>query len=123
MTDNQIDLSLLHRHPRLDNLLLCWMSSGSDRLPPRTADEDEFLLLSFDRRQGKETKLLTLAFRMKPTLNKTGTSQVGAISQAQIKSKEGPFRDKENFREKVAQCRKKNRKRDPLVPSGFVGYV
>ena len=37
--------------------------------------------------------------------NKTGTSQVGAISKAQIKSKGGPFGDKK-IREKVAQCRK-----------------
>ena len=40
--------------------------------------------------------------------NKTGTSQVGAISNAQIKSKGGPFGDKK-IREKVAQCRKKSK--------------
>ena len=43
------------------------------------------------------------------TRNKTGTSQVGAISKAQIKSKGGdknPFETKK-FQEKVAECRKK----------------
>ena len=33
------------------------------------------------------------------------------------------FETLKNFRRKVAQCRKKNRKGDPLVLSGFVGYV
>ena len=36
--------------------------------------------------------------------NKTGTSQVGAISKAQMKSKGDPSETKK-IREKVAQCR------------------
>ena len=28
-----------------------------------------------------------------------------------------------NFQKKVAQCRKKIERGDPLAPSGFVGYV
>ena len=54
-------------------------------------------------------------------VNRTRTSQVGAISKPQIKSKGGPFVDKKN-QEKVAQCRKTERG-DPLHSSGFVGYV
>ena len=38
------------------------------------------------------------------TYNKTGTSQVGAISKAQIKSKGDPLEAKK-IREKVAKCR------------------
>ena len=45
--------------------------------------------------------------------NNTGTSQVGAISKAQIKSKGEPFADK-TIQEKVAQCRK-NRKGGPFT--------
>ena len=33
------------------------------------------------------------------------------------------FETLKNFRKKVAQCRKKSKKIDPLVSSGFVGYV
>ena len=33
------------------------------------------------------------------------------------------FETLKNFRKKVAQCRKKNRKGDSLVSSGYVGYV
>ena len=51
-----------------------------------------------------------------------GKSQVGAISKAQIKSKGGPFGDKKISR-KSRTVPKKNRKGDPLVPCGFVGYV
>ena len=60
--------------------------------------------------------------------NKTRTSKVGAISEAQ--KGQNIFLEKkleifENFlfRKKVTQCRKKNRKGDSLVPSGFVGYL
>ena len=49
--------------------------------------------------------------------NKTGTSQVSAISKAQIKSKGGTFGDKKNSK-KVAQCRKKS-KGDPFSPVRF----
>ena len=35
----------------------------------------------------------------------------------------GPFGDIKNFSIKVSQFRKKNRKGNPLVTSGFVGYV
>ena len=62
-----------------------------------------------------------LSFKKVERENKTGTSQVGAISKAQIKSKGGPFGDKK-IQEKVAQCRKKT-KGGPLHSSGFVGYV
>ena len=37
------------------------------------------------------------------------------------KFKGGPFGTLKNFRKKVVQCRK-NQKRDPLVSAGFVGY-
>ena len=53
-----------------------------------------------------------------------GTSQVGTIStlsKAQTKSKGGPFRDKKN--EKKLHSAEKTERGDPLVPSGFVGYV
>ena len=43
------------------------------------------------------------------SLNKTGTSQVGAISKAQIKSK-GDTLETKKIREKVAQCRKHRKK-------------
>ena len=45
--------------------------------------------------------------------NKTGTSQVGAMSKAQIKSKGKPFGFKK-IREKVAQCQQ-NRKGGPFT--------
>ena len=47
-------------------------------------------------------------FGRRCTRNKTGTSQVGAIPKAQIKSKGDPLETK-LFQEKVVQCRK-NRK-------------
>ena len=40
--------------------------------------------------------------------NKTGTSQVGAISKAQIKSK-GPFRDEKKFEKKSHSAEKTER--------------
>ena len=45
--------------------------------------------------------------------NKTGTSQVGPIPKAQIKSKGDPLETK-NLEKKVAQCRKKNQKGEPF---------
>ena len=70
-------------------------------------------------------------------INKTGTSQVGAISKAQKaqnifsgtcillqnnkKLKGGPFGDI-NFRKKVA-VPKKIKRGDPLASAGFLGYV
>ena len=54
-----------------------------------------------------------------------GTSQVGTISTIskaqQIKSKRGPFGDKKI--EKKLHSAEKTERGDPLVPSGFVGYV
>ena len=38
-------------------------------------------------------------------------------------SKEDPLGTLKNFRKKVAQCRKQNRKGDSLAPFGFVGYL
>ena len=52
--------------------------------------------------------------------NKTGTSQVGAISKAQITSKGGPFGDKNKFKKK-SHSAEKNRKGDPL--HSFVATV
>ena len=40
-----------------------------------------------------------------------------------IKKLERGFETLKNFRKKVAQCRKKIERGDPLVSSGFVGYV
>ena len=48
--------------------------------------------------------------------NKTGTSQVGAISTAKIKSKEGPFGDKKNSR-KSHSAEKKKGARIPSLSS------
>ena len=42
----------------------------------------------------------------------TGTSPVGAISKAQIKSKEGPFIDKKTKRKKSHSAKKTERGRD-----------
>ena len=53
--------------------------------------------------------------------NKAGTSQVGAIDKAQMKSNGGPLETKKI--EKVAQCQKKIERGDSLFPSSFVGYV
>ena len=39
------------------------------------------------------------------------------------KRKGGPFEDIKKISEKVAQCRKKIKKGDPLASAGFVGYV
>ena len=44
------------------------------------------------------------------------------VAQCRKKRKGGPFGDK-NFRKNFAQCRKKIERGDPLVSSGFVGYV
>ena len=55
------------------------------------------------------------------TYKKTGTSQVGAISKAQIKSKGDPLETKNIFKKKSHSAEKKS-KGDLLVPSGFVGY-
>ena len=52
--------------------------------------------------------------------NKTGTSQVGAISKAQIKSKGDPLETKKFEKSHSAE---KIERGDPLVPSSFVGYV
>ena len=35
----------------------------------------------------------------------------------------GPFKDIKKVSKKVAQCRKKIKRRDPLASAGFVGYV
>ena len=35
----------------------------------------------------------------------------------------GPFGDIEKFSKKVAQCRKKTQRGDPIVSSGFVGFL
>ena len=56
---------------------------------------------------------------------KGGPFSLGRFCRLRLKSKKrkgGPFGDKKNF-EKVAQCRKKNERGDPLVPSKFVGNV
>ena len=55
--------------------------------------------------------------KQKQGFNETGTSQVGAISKAQIKSKGGPFGNKNN-REKVTYLLKK-RKGGPFSPIWF----
>ena len=55
-------------------------------------------------------------------VHKTGTSQVGAISKAQIKSKGGTLWRQKNS-DKKSHSGEKNERGDLLVPSGFVGYV
>ena len=60
--------------------------------------------------------------------NKTGTSQVGAISKAQKAQKIFFGKKLEIFEKKIffGKCRivpKKIERRDPLVPSGLVGNV
>ena len=60
--------------------------------------------------------------------NKTGTSQVGAISTAKIKSKEGPFGDKKIRESRTVPKKRKGPEyllslRCHLHSSGFVGYV
>ena len=54
-------------------------------------------------------------------MNKTGASQVGAISKAQIKSKGDPL-EKKKFQKKSHSAEKTERG-DPSRSSGFVGYV
>ena len=57
---------------------------------------------------------------------KGGPFSLGRFCSLRLKSKkrkEGPFGDKKNFEKKVAQCRKKIERGDPLVPSKFVGNV
>ena len=54
--------------------------------------------------------------------NKTGTSQVGAISKAKTKSKGGPLGDKTNAR-KSCTVPQKTERVVPLHSSSFVGYV
>ena len=53
--------------------------------------------------------------------NKTGTSQVGAISKDEIKSKGDPLETKKF--EKKSHSAEKNRKGDPLVPSSLGGTL
>ena len=56
---------------------------------------------------------------------KGGPFSLGRFCSLRLKSKKrkgGPFGDKKN-RKKVAQCRKKIERGDPLVPSKFVGNV
>ena len=59
---------------------------------------------------------IAIVFLVVTNRNKTGTSQVGAMSKGQIKSK-GAFGDKK-IEKKVAQCRN-NRKRGPFSPVRF----
>ena len=68
-----------------------------------------------------EQKFRRIRGCLKEKQNKTGKTQIGAISKAQTKSKGDPLETKK-IQEKVAQCRK-NRKGDHLHSSGFVGYV
>ena len=47
---------------------------------------------------------------------------INSVAKYQITRRGDPLRTFKNFRKKVAQCQK-NQKGDPLVSSGFVGYV
>ena len=51
-----------------------------------------------------------------------GFINIHSVAKYQKTRKEDSFETLKNFRKKVAQCRKKI-ERDPLVSSGFVGYV
>ena len=52
-----------------------------------------------------------------------GFINIYSVAKYQKTRKGDSFQTLKNFRKKVAKCRKKNRKGDPLVSSGFVGYV
>ena len=52
-----------------------------------------------------------------------GFINIHSVAKYQKTRRGDSFETLKNFRKKVAQCRKKNRKGDPLVSSGFVGYV
>ena len=52
-----------------------------------------------------------------------GFINIYTVAKYQKTRKGDSFETLKNFRKKVAQCRKKHRKGDPLVSSGFVGYV
>ena len=52
-----------------------------------------------------------------------GFINIYSVAKYRKTRKGDSFETLKNFRKKVAQCRKKNRKGGPLVSSGFVGYV
>ena len=51
-----------------------------------------------------------------------GFINIYSVAKYQKTRKGDSFETLKNFRKKIAQCQK-NRKGDPLVPSGFVGNV
>ena len=52
-----------------------------------------------------------------------GFINIYSVAKYQKTRKGDYFETLKNFRKKVAQCRKKIERGDPLVSSGFVGYV
>ena len=52
-----------------------------------------------------------------------GFINIYSVAKYQKTRKGDSFETLKNFREKVAQCRNKIEREDPLVLSGFVGYV
>ena len=52
-----------------------------------------------------------------------GFINIYSVAEYQKTRKGDCFETLKKFSKKVGQCRKKNRKGDPLVSSGFVGYV
>ena len=52
-----------------------------------------------------------------------GFINIYSVAKYQKTRKGDSFETSKKFRKKVAQCRKKMERGDPLVLSGFVGYV
>ena len=52
-----------------------------------------------------------------------GFINIYSVAKYQKTRKGDSFETLKNFRKEVAQCRKKIERGDPLVSSGFVGYV
>ena len=52
-----------------------------------------------------------------------GFINIYSVAKHQKTRKGDSFETLKNFRKKVTQCRKKIERGDPLVSSGFVGYV